>query len=105
MSNTEVLRIVEEKLPIKYILGIEREFEAFPDAFDIVYIYINRAMKQPDRWGDAFTKHSIIKYEAVDSSIETIEAGLKRAIELGLIECTNETEGKESYRIILNPFA
>jgi hypothetical protein len=105
MSDNEIYQMLEEKLPIKYILGIEREFEAFPDAFDIVYIYINRAIKQPDRWGDAFTKHSLIKYEAAEASIEAIEAGLKRAIELGLIECTNETEGKESYRIILNPFA
>ena len=32
-------------------------------------------------------------------------SGLKKAIELGLLECTNETEDKEAYKIILNPFS
>jgi hypothetical protein len=88
---SEVLTLSEDNLPIKYILGIEQEFESYPDAFDIVYIYVQRARKNPERYKDTFSKHALIKYEA--------------AIELGLIECTCETEGKETYRIILNPFA
>ena len=37
--------LIEDKLPIKYILGIEKEFETYPDAFDIVYAYILKIKK------------------------------------------------------------
>jgi len=103
--STELQELVEDKLPIKYVLGIEQEFELYPDAFDIVYIYVQRARKNPERYKDTFSKHALIKYEAAGFPESNIEAGLKHAIELGLIECTCETEGKETYRIILNPFA
>jgi hypothetical protein len=103
--SAESLEIVEDKLPIKYVLGIEKEFEAYPDAFDIVYIYAQRAKRNPDRYKDTFTKFALFKYEAAGCPEENIEAGLARAIELGLIECTCETEGKEAYKIILNPFS
>lgn len=102
---SESLTITEDNLPIKYILGIEQEFELYPDAFDIVYIYVQRSRKNPERYKDTFSKHALIKYEAAGFSESNIEAGLKHAIELGLIESTCETEGKETYRIILNPFA
>ena len=102
---SEIYELVEDKLPIKYILGIEQEFESYPDAFDIVYIYIQRARRNPERYKDTFTKYALIKYEAAGFPESNIEAGLKHAIELGLIECTCETPDKESYKIILNPFA
>lgn len=97
--------LVEDKLPIKYVLGIEKEFETYPDAFDIVYNQVQKMIKNPARHTPAFTKHAIIKYDFADFSAENVESGLKKALELGLIEYTNETEGKEAYKIILNPFA
>lgn len=30
----------EDKLPIKYVLGIQEELENFPDPFDIIHIYV-----------------------------------------------------------------
>ena len=33
--KVDVHKMVEDKLPIKYILGIQEKLEAFPDAFDI----------------------------------------------------------------------
>ena len=33
-----LFKIDEDKLPIKYVLGIQEELENFPDAFDIIYI-------------------------------------------------------------------
>lgn len=105
INMSQIYDLTEDKLPIKYILGIQEEFDSYPDAFDIVYIYIQRARKNPERYKDTFSKHALITYEAAGAKEENIEAGLKHAIELGLIECTCETEGKETYRIILNPFA
>lgn len=96
-------QINEDKLPIKYILGIQEELENFPDAFDIMYIFITRAVRQPDRQKETFTKHALTAYFAKGND-ENIEKGLCRAIELGLIEQTCETEGKESYKILINPF-
>jgi hypothetical protein len=97
--------LIEDKLPIKYILGIEKEFETYPDAFDIVYAYILKIKKNPERYKGTFTKHGLITWEFPGCSIDNIDNGLKKAIELGLLECTNETEDKEAYKIILNPFS
>lgn len=102
---SQFYEISEDSLPIKYVLGIEKEFESYPDAFDIVYFYVQKVRKNPERYKGTFSKHAMKVYEFNESSIDNIEAGLKHAIELGLIECTCETEGKETYKIILNPFA
>jgi hypothetical protein len=96
-------KIDEDKLPIKYILGIQEELESFPDAFDIMHIFINRAVRQPDRQKASFTKHALNKYFAKGRN-ENINSGLEEALAMGLIEQTNSAEGKEAYKIILNPF-
>ena len=96
-------KINEDKLPIKYVLGIQEELETFPDAFDILHIFITRAVRQPDRQKETFTKHALMAYHAKGHD-DNIEKGLQHAIELGLIEQTCETEGKEAYKILINPF-
>ena len=101
--KVNVHKIVEDKLPIKYILGIQDKLEAFPDAFDILYIFINEAVKRPDRQKETFTKHALIKYHSKGNH-ENAEEGLKRAIQLGLIEQIKFDEGKETYRILINPY-
>lgn len=98
-----VYKIEEDKLPIKYILGIEQGFPDYPDAFDIVYSFIQRAIKNPDRHGASFTKHALLNYQAKGREEQALR-GLNKAIELGIVECTCETEGKESYTILINPF-
>lgn len=98
-----IYKIDEDKLPIKYVLGIEQQFPDFPDAFDIVYAFVQRAIRNPDRHGASFTKHALTNYHAKDRS-EQCDRGLAHAIELGLIECNCETEGKEAYTILINPF-
>lgn len=103
MSNVDVHRISEDKLPIKYILGIQEQLEAFPDAFDIMHIFITMAVNRPDRHKDTFTKHALLKYHCAGNT-ENAEEGLKRALQLGLIEETKSEPGKEAYKIIVNPF-
>lgn len=104
--STDYLAIInEDKLPIKYVMGVEKDFDTYPDAFDIAYIQIKNIKRSPDRNKGNFTKYALLKYDVPDAKIENVEAGLKKAIELGIIECTNETIDKEAYRIILNPFA
>ena len=101
--KVDVHKIVEDKLPIKYILGIQDKLEAFPDAFDILYIFISEAVKRPDRQKETFTKFALMKYYSKGNH-ENAEEGLKRAVQLGLIEQTKFEKEKEAYKIKINPF-
>lgn len=101
--SVNVHKITEDKLPIKYILEIQDQLEVFPDAFDILYIFINEAVKRPDRQKETFTKHALMRYHS-KGNIENAEEGLKRAIQLGLIEQIKNEPGKETYKILINPY-
>jgi hypothetical protein len=98
-----IRKIVEDKLPIKYILGIQKELDGFPNAFDIVHIYIVENINRPNRPQYGFSKASLLKYHA-NGKIENVEKGIEQAINLGLIEQTKFEEGKEAYSIKINPF-
>jgi len=98
-----ISKIDEDKLPIKYILGIHEELETFPDAFDIIHVYVTESVKRPDKPRNNFTKHSLMNYHA-NGNIENAEKGLEKAIQLGLIEQTNFEVGKEAYTIKINPY-
>mgnify|MGYP000586392071 CR=1 FL=1 len=99
----DIHNINEDKLPIKYVLGIQEQLEAFPDAFDILYIFINAAIRRPDRQKETFTQHALLKYYSKGNTENAME-GLKKAIQLGLIEQIKEEPGKETYEIKINPF-
>ena len=100
-SNINVTN--EDKLPIKYVLGIQEELESFPDAFDIMHVIIGKAVRQPKRQKETFTKHAFTAYYAKGKE-DNIDKGLEQAVGLGLIEQTNFNEGKEAFRILINPF-
>jgi len=101
--SVNVHKITEDKLPIKYILEIQDQLEGFPDAFDILHIFITEAVKRPDRQKETFTKHALIKYYSKGNHANA-EEGLKRGIQLGLIEQTKFDAGKETYKILINPY-
>ncbi len=101
--SVNVHKITEDKLPIKYILEIQDQLEGFPDAFDILHIFITEAVKRPDRQKDTFTKHALMRYHS-KGNIENAEEGLKRGIQLGLIEQIKFEPGKETYKILINPY-
>ena len=103
MNKVDVHTINEDKLPIKYILGIQDQLEAFPDAFDIMYIFIELAVRQPDRHKGTFTRHALMKYYSNDNT-ENASEGIKRALQLGLLEQIKEEPGKEAYKVKINPF-
>lgn len=101
--SVNVFKITEDKLPIKYILEIQDQLEGFPDAFDILHIFITEAVKQPDRQKDTFTKHALMRYHS-KGNLENAEEGIKRGIQLGLIEQIKFEKGKETYKILINPY-
>jgi hypothetical protein len=101
--KVDIHSITDDKLPIKYILGIQEQLEAFPDAYDILYIFINEAVRRPDRQKETFTRHALMRYHSKGNHDNASE-GIKRAMQLGLIEQTKFDEGKETYEIKINPF-
>jgi len=98
------MKINEDKLPIKYILGIEKELPGFPGSFDILYNEVKMCVKSPDRYKGSFTLHALKTYRFPETEEQHLIKGLDELIELGLIEQTNTEDGKQSYKILVNPF-
>ena len=97
-----ILQIDEDKLPIKYILGIHESLPEYPTGFDILYAPDRRHIGEDSRGN--FTKHASMKYHLKNADESKVDASLKELIEDGWIRTINETEGKESYKILINPF-
>jgi hypothetical protein len=98
------MKINEDRLPIKYILGIEKELPGFPGIFDILYNEVKMCVKSPDRYKGSFTLHALKTYRFPETEEQHLISGLDELIKLGLIEQTNNEEGKQSYKILVNPF-
>jgi hypothetical protein len=98
------MQINEDKLPIKYILGIEKELPGYPGSFDILYNEVKMCTRNPDRYKGSFTLHALKTYRFPETEIEHIKTSVSELVELGLVEMTNEEEGKEAYKILINPF-
>ena len=103
MSNLDIYKIDKNKLPLRYILGIQEQSEDFPNALDILYIFITRAVRQPDRQKETFTRNALTDYQAKGRNTQ-IDLGISEGIKKGYFKQVNETIGKESYRILINPF-
>jgi hypothetical protein len=103
MSSLDIYKIDENKLPLRYILGIQEQSEDFPNALDILYIFIKRAVHQPDRQKETFTRNALTDYQAKGRNTQ-IDLGISEGIEKGYFKQVNETIGRESYRILINPF-
>lgn len=98
-----ILKIDEDKLPIKYILGVHESLQGYPDGFDILYEKIKTHVGQENKWN--FTRHAVIRYLIKEGTDETkIDNSLQQLIDDGWIRTINETPGKESFKILKNPF-
>ena len=63
------MRINEDKLPIKYILGIEASLEGYPTSLDVLHHEVSLCVKSPDRNKGTFTLHALNKYHFPDTKI------------------------------------
>jgi len=100
-----VLTINENKLPIKYILGIEKDLESYPDPLDVLHHAVDLAYRNPDRYKGTFTKHACKTYWFKETSEEKLTESINQLTQMGYIIETNDTPGKEAYKIIINPFS
>ena len=97
-----IIKLDENKLPIKYILGIHELLSEYPTGMDILYEKIRRSVGEEKKWN--FTKHSVMKYLLKNANEDDVDRVLKELIEEGYIRTINETKGKESFKILIIPF-
>ena len=98
------MRLNEDKLPIKYILGIESSLDGYPTGLDILYHEVTLCNRYPDRYKGNFTLHAVNKYHFPDTDKEHLRTSITDLVNEGLVEIANQEEGKESYKILINPF-
>jgi len=98
------MRIDQDKLPIKYILGIEKDLPDYPSAFDILLAEIKLCVRMPDRHKGNFTLHALKTYRFPETSEDHLLNSIEELIKLDLVETANTVEGKESWKIKENPF-
>ena len=98
------MKINEDNTPIKYILGIEKDLPGYPTGFDIVYNEVRMCERSPDRFKGSFTLHALKTYRFPETEQPHLLESLKDLKNLGLLEQTNNEEGKEAYKILINPF-
>lgn len=98
------MQINEDKLPIKYVLGVEKDLPDYPTAFDILLAEIKLCVRMPDRHKGNFTLHALKTYRFPETSEEHLVESIQELLELDLVETLNTTEGKESWKIKTNPF-
>lgn len=98
------MRINEDKLPIKYVLGIEKDLPDYPTAFDILLAEVKLCVRMPDRHKGNFTLHALKTYRFPETEESHLLESIKDLIDLDLVEVLNSTPGKESWTIKTNPF-
>jgi len=98
------MKINEDKLPIKYILGIEKEIVGYPSGFDILLAEIKLCVRMPDRHKGNFTLHALKTYRFPETEETHLLTSIQELVNLDLVEVLNDSEGKESWTIKTNPF-
>jgi hypothetical protein len=98
------MQINEDKLPIKYVLGIEKDLPNYPSAFDILLAEIKLCVRMPDRHRGNFTLHALKTYRFPETEENHLLKSINELMELDLVEELNTSEGKESWKIKTNPF-
>jgi|TARA_B110000902_G_scaffold128249_1_gene149503 hypothetical protein len=98
------MKINDDKLPIKYVLGIEKDLPDYPTSFDILLAEVKLCVRMPDRHKGNFTLHALKTYRFPETSEEHLLNSIKELMELDLVKELNSDQGKESWSIITNPF-
>lgn len=98
------MKLNKDKLPIKYILGIEKDLSDYPTALDVLQAEVKLCNRNPDRYKGSFTYHALKTYRFPDSDHNKILESALELVTLGLVEQTNSEPGKEAFKILVNPF-
>ena len=99
-----ILTINEDSTPIKYNLGIEKDLPGYPEPMDILYHTIELAVRNPKRYKGTFTRHHCVTYWFKDVDESIVDESINKLTQSGHVLQTNTDPGKESYKVIINPF-
>jgi len=98
------MKINQDNLPIKYIMGIEKDLPDYPTGFDILYNEIQLCVRMPDRHKGNFTLHALKTYRFQETEESKLLDSINDLVNLGIVETVNTEKGKLSWKIIQNPF-
>ena len=98
------MKINKDKLPIKNILGIEKDLPDYPTALDVLQAEVKLCNRNSDRYKGSFTLHALKTYRFPESEPDKILESARELVNMGLCEQTNEEPGKEAFKILINPF-
>ena len=98
------MKLNKDKLPIKYILGIEKDLPDYPTALDVLQAEVKLCNRNPERYKGSCTYHALKTYRFPDSDHDKILESALELVNLGLVEQTNSEPGKEAFKILINPF-
>ena len=66
------MKLNKDKLPIKYILGIEKDLPDYPTALDVLQAEVKLCNRNPDRYKGSFTYHALKTYRFPESDPDKI---------------------------------
>jgi hypothetical protein len=98
------MKINEDKLPIKYILGVEAEIGGYPSGLDVLLAEVKLCVRMPDRHKGNITLHALKTYRFPETSEDHLKTSMEELINLDLVEVLHDVPGKESWKIKTNPF-
>ena len=78
------MKINKDKLPIKYILGIEKDLPDYPTALDVLQAEVKLSNRNPDRYKGSFTFHALKTYRFPEADHDKILESAKELVTLGL---------------------
>jgi hypothetical protein len=81
-------------LPIKYVLGIEKDLPNYPSAFDILLAEIKLCVRMPDRHKGNFTLHALKTYRFPETEENHLLKSINELMELGFVEELNTEKVK-----------
>ena len=98
------MKLNKDSLPIKYILGIEKDLPDYPTALDVLHAEVKLCNRNPERYRGSFTYHALKTYRFPESDPDKVLESALELVNLGLVEQTNKEPGKEAFKILANPF-
>jgi len=79
------MKLSKDKLPIKYILGIEKDLPDYPTALDVLQAEVKLSNRNPDRYKGSFTFHALKTYRFPESDHDKILKSAEEFLVLLLI--------------------
>lgn len=96
------LKIDNNKLEVKYIIGNYRDLKGYPSPKDIMYSILQWMISENKEKYIIFSENLVSKL--VDLDQEKTKEYLEILVNKGYLEHVKDTNTKSIYKVIINPF-